>query len=59
MTDAGIPRKPAVSKTRARKRLLSRVAPVATVVGCLLAWEGAVRGLHVPIYMLPPPSMVI
>ena len=59
MTDAGIPRKSAASQTRARKRLLSKVAPVATVAGCLLAWEGAVRGLHVPIYMLPPPSMVI
>jgi NitT/TauT family transport system permease protein len=59
MTDASIPGRPAISQTRARRRLVSRLAPVATVAVCLFAWEGAVRVLHVPIYMLPPPSMVL
>lgn len=59
MTDTSISDRSAISQTRARKRLLSKLAPVATVAAFLLAWEGAVRMLHVPIYMLPPPSMVL
>lgn len=59
MTDASIPGRSAISQTPVRRRLVSRLAPVATVAACLLVWEGAVRVLNVPIYMLPPPSLVL
>lgn len=35
------------------------IAPVASVLGCGLVWEGAVRYFDVPIYLLPPPSLII
>ena len=52
--------------TEARKPLQARgsqrwllAAPVITAVGCLLAWELAVRLLAIPTYLLPAPSNVI
>ena len=39
---------------------LRRVAPgVLWAPGFLLAWEAIVRGLEVPLYIVPPPSAVL
>ena len=38
--------------------LARNVAPAALIAILLLAWEGACRGLNLPIYVLPPPSAV-
>ena len=59
MTDASIPGRSVISQAPVKRRLVRRLAPFATVVACLLVWEGAVRLLNVPIYMLPPPSLVL
>jgi NitT/TauT family transport system permease protein len=48
----------AVTTRSSNKRFLRRLIPVATMLICLLVWEAAVRILHIPIYMLPPPSAV-
>jgi NitT/TauT family transport system permease protein len=41
------------------RRILERLAP-ALFIGLLLAiWESAVRGLKVPAYLMPPPSLVL
>ncbi|HEY8977851.1 MAG TPA: ABC transporter permease, partial [Burkholderiaceae bacterium] len=32
--------------------------PTLSVAAFLLAWEGAVRALHIPAYLLPAPSLV-
>lgn len=59
MTDASIPGRSVISQAPLKRRLVRRLAPFATVVACLLVWESAVRLLNVPIYMLPPPSLVL
>jgi NitT/TauT family transport system permease protein len=41
------------------KRLLGRARAVAGIVAFLLLWEGAVRLLHLPAYILPPPSVIL
>lgn len=40
-------------------QVIRRVAPVATIILCLLFWEASVRILDVPVFMLPPPSAVL
>lgn len=34
------------------------VTPVVFGIGCFALWEAAVRVLHVPLYILPPPSQI-
>jgi NitT/TauT family transport system permease protein len=41
------------------KRLLGRSRAVAGIVAFLLVWEAAVRLLHLPAYILPPPTTII
>ena len=41
------------------RQLLDRTAPLLSVALLLALWEAAVRLLHVPVYLLPPPSAVI
>ncbi len=41
------------------RRLLLLIAPVLLIVLLLAAWEAACRWLQVPIYRLPPPSLVV
>jgi len=41
------------------KRLLGRSRAVAGIVAFLLLWEAAVRLLHLPAYILPPPSVIL
>jgi NitT/TauT family transport system permease protein len=36
-----------------------RLRAVAGIVGFLLVWEATARGLHVPGYILPPPSVIL
>ena len=47
--------------TRARPREFARVAlpPALTLVIVLALWEGAVRALDVPAFLVPPPSAVL
>jgi NitT/TauT family transport system permease protein len=40
------------------KRTVDLAAPFLFVALLLLAWEGAVRALHIPAYILPTPSQV-
>jgi NitT/TauT family transport system permease protein len=40
------------------RRALDVLAPLLFVALLLLVWEGAVRALHTPAYILPPPSAV-
>ncbi len=40
-------------------RLLAIVRPVLGFIGFLLVWEAATRLLHVPEYILPPPSAIV
>ena len=49
----------AVTTRRSSKRFFRRLIPAATMLTFLLVWEAAVRILHIPIYMLPPPSAVL
>jgi len=35
------------------------VVPILLFLATLAAWEGAVRALRVPIYLVPPPSLVL
>ena len=42
-----------------RSAVIAYAPPVATFVVCLLLWEGGVRLFHIPLYLLPPPSLVI
>jgi NitT/TauT family transport system permease protein len=35
------------------------IAPVISVLASLLIWEAAVRYFDVPVYLLPPPSMIV
>ncbi|HZR68098.1 MAG TPA: ABC transporter permease [Burkholderiales bacterium] len=37
---------------------MKRLAPLLGIAVFLLAWEGAVRALRVPAYLLPPPSTI-
>jgi NitT/TauT family transport system permease protein len=43
---------------RVMRRLADRLAPAALTLLVLGAWEIACRALHVPVYFLPPPSVV-
>ncbi len=41
------------------ERLAARIAPpLLAAILVLLAWEGLVRALSVPLYLLPPPSVI-
>jgi NitT/TauT family transport system permease protein len=62
MTDATIQAStvPAPSSPKpGRRRLVSRLIPIVTILACLLVWEAAVRLLKIPVFMLPPPSAVL
>ncbi|MEI9964501.1 MAG: ABC transporter permease [Caulobacteraceae bacterium] len=39
-------------------RALAILAPIVLIAVLLAVWEGACDGLHVPVYILPPPSAV-
>lgn len=59
MTDASLQSQTTESAVRSGRRFTSRLAPVATIVLCLVVWEASVRLLNVPVFMLPPPSAVL
>jgi NitT/TauT family transport system permease protein len=42
-----------------RQRLVAFAYPVGSLVGLLLLWEGAVWAFEVPLFLVPPPSMVL
>lgn len=42
-----------------RKAIVHYIPPALTFLVCLLAWELGVRAFHVPLYLLPPPSLVV
>ena len=37
---------------------MTRFLPLLVGIIVLAAWEGLVRALHVPVFVLPPPSMI-
>jgi NitT/TauT family transport system permease protein len=39
-------------------KLATTIRPLIGIIGFLLVWEAAVRGLHIPGYVLPPPSVI-
>jgi NitT/TauT family transport system permease protein len=41
------------------KALAGRARALGGIVGFLLLWEVAARGLHIPGYILPPPSVIL
>jgi NitT/TauT family transport system permease protein len=42
-----------------RTTIVRCIPAVLTFLVCLLAWELGVRAFHVPLYLLPPPSLVV
>jgi NitT/TauT family transport system permease protein len=42
-----------------RQRLVALAYPVGSLVGLLLLWEGAVWAFEVPLFLVPPPSLVL
>lgn len=53
-----VPR-PAPTAAEKRERVLRILLPVAVFVAVLALWEGYVRLSGVPVYILPPPGLVI
>lgn len=44
---------------RARDGWVAWITPALSVLASLLIWEAAVRYFDVPVYLLPPPSMIV
>ena len=42
-----------------RRVLNEYVVPAATLLGVLVLWEGATHALHVPRFVMPPPSAIL
>ena len=42
----------------ARERIMAALHPFGAFAAALVAWEAAVRLLHVPTFLLPPPSVI-
>jgi len=42
-----------------RARISALVYPVAVLIVLLALWEAGVRLLHVPVYLLPPPTLIV
>lgn len=58
MTDAAVAMQTEVKKKPPAKSSARWLVPVLSILALLLLWEGVVRLLNIPIYMLPPPSKV-
>jgi NitT/TauT family transport system permease protein len=54
MVSVAPPAQPTIGKV-----LLRRLIPVVGVIAFLLVWEVAVWVMHVPAYLLPPPSQIL
>jgi len=42
-----------------RTRLAEHLTPIAFGLSLVALWEGAVRLFHVPLYIIPPPSLIL
>ncbi len=49
----------ALAARAARTRVAGVLYPVAVIVVVLAVWEGGTRGFGVPVFLLPPPSVVV
>lgn len=58
MTNAAVAMQTEVKKKPPAKSSARWLVPVLSILALLLLWEGVVRLLNIPIYMLPPPSKV-
>lgn len=58
MTDAAVGMQTEIKKKPPAKSSARWLVPVLSILALLLLWEGVVRLLNIPIYMLPPPSKV-
>lgn len=50
---------PDVPGRKVRGGWAGRISPILSMLASILIWEGAVRYFEVPVYLLPPPSMIM